>query len=58
MGCNEVQWSATRRNNRAKKIVLSTKKTLVVGGESRSQLFLQKNHKFSNILTNAPLYYI
>ena len=44
MECNEVQWSATSCNYRAKRIVLSTKKALVVGGESRSQLFLQKNH--------------
>ena len=42
MVCNEAQWSATSCNNRAKRIVLSTKKALVVGGESRSQLFLQK----------------
>ena len=55
MVCNEVQWSATSCNNRVKKIVLSTKKALVVGGESRSQLFLQKNHPFANLLTNAPL---
>ena len=55
MECNEAQWVATSRNNRAKRIVLSTKKALVVGGESRSQLFLQKNHKFSNLITNAPL---
>ena len=55
MVCNEVHWSATSCNNRAKRIVLSTKKALVVGGESRSQIFLQKNHQFSNLLTNAPL---
>ena len=58
MVCNEVQWSATSCNNRAKRIVLSTKKALVVGGASRSQLFLQKNNQFSNLITNAPLYYI
>ena len=57
MVCSEVQWSATRCNNRAKRIVLSTKKALVVGGESRSQLFYKK-HQFSNLLTNAPLYLI
>ena len=44
MVCNEVQWSATSCNKMAKRIVLSTIKALVVGGESRSQLFLQKNH--------------
>ena len=33
--CNEVQWSATSRNNRAKRIVLSTKKALVVDGEKQ-----------------------
>ena len=43
MECNEVQWSATSYNNRAKRIVLSTKKALVVGGESRSQLFCKKS---------------
>ena len=42
MVCNEVQRSATSCNNRAKRIVLSTKKALVVGGESRSQLFFAK----------------
>ena len=55
MVCNKVQWSATSCNNRAKRIVLSTKKALVVGGESRSQLFCKKNHKFTNLITNAPL---
>ena len=40
--CNGVQRSATSCNNKAKRIVLSTKKALVVGGESHSQLFLQK----------------
>ena len=35
MVCNEVQWSATSCNNRAKRIVLSTKKALVVGGEKQ-----------------------
>ena len=42
MECNEVQWSATSRNNRAKRFVLYTKRALVVGGESRSQLFFAK----------------
>ena len=55
MVCNEVQWSATSCNNKAKRIVLSTKKALVVGGESRSQIFFAKNHQFSNPITNAPL---
>ena len=35
MECNEAQWSATSCNNRAKRIVLCTKKALVVGDESR-----------------------
>ena len=42
MECNEAQRDATSRNNRAKKIVLSTKMALVVGSESRSQLFFAK----------------
>ena len=58
MVCNEVQWSATSCNNTAKRIVLSTKRALVVGDESHSQLFCKKNHQFSNLLTNALLYYI
>ena len=58
MVCNEVQWSATSCNNRAKRIVLSTKKALVVGGESRSQLFLQKKITNSQTLSQTPLYTI
>ena len=42
MECNEVQRSATNCNNRVKKIVLSTKKALVVDGKSHSQLFFAK----------------
>ena len=58
MVSNEVQWSATSCNKMAKRIVLSTKKALVVGGESHSQLFLQKNHKFTNLPFNTLLYLI
>ena len=40
----------------AKRIVLSTKKALVVGGESRSQIFLQKNHQSTNLyLQRSPI---
>ena len=53
-----LQWSATSCNKMAKRIVLSTKKALVVGDESRSQLFLQKKHKFTNLPSNALLYLI
>ena len=37
-----MQWSATRCNDTAKRIELSTKKALDVGGEGRSQLFFAK----------------
>ena len=57
MECNKAQWSAMSCNNKAKKIVLSTKKALLVIVKV-VHTFLQKNHKFSNLLTNAPLYYI
>ena len=42
----------------AKRIVLSTKKAMVVGGGSRPQLFLQKNHKFSNLPEDVVKLYI
>ena len=35
MECNEVQWSATSCNKMANRIVLSTKKAMIVGDESR-----------------------
>lgn len=57
MECNEVQWSATRRNNKAKRIVLSTKKALDVGGESHSQLFLQKTSPIHKPFYKRPLYF-
>ena len=38
----------------AKRIVLSTKKVLVVGGESRSQLFLQKKSQILNPSLQYP----
>ena len=56
MVCNEVQWSATSCNNRAKRIVLSTKKALVVGGESRSQLFCKKITHYQTF-PSTPSYY-
>ena len=55
MVCNEVQWSATSCNNRAKRIVLSTKRALVSVAKVVHNFFLQKNHPFANLLTNAPL---
>ena len=40
----------------AKRIVLSTKKALLVSDESRSQLFLQKNHQSTNLyLQRSPI---
>ena len=40
----------------AKRIVLSTKRVLVVGGESRSRLFFYKNRRICNYLRIKRLF--
>ena len=58
MVCNEMQWSATSCNNKAKRIVLSTKQHWLSVVKVVHNFFAKKNHQFSNLPFNALLYYI